>query len=87
MIIDKILVEHCEDSSCVLNNEKCDPYVNCSSDNQPLCASNLHNYSNECQMQKYACQSNINLTKLHDGICSPSEQQKLREGNHSFSKN
>jgi hypothetical protein len=32
-------------------------------------------------MYKYACQSNLNLTKLHDGICSRHEQQRLREGN------
>ncbi|CAF4879182.1 unnamed protein product [Rotaria sp. Silwood1] len=30
-------------------------------------------------MYKYACQSNINLTKLHDGICTLDEQQQLRE--------
>jgi len=79
-LIDKIILEHCQNSSCLLNNQKCDPYRNCSSKYQPLCASNLHNYSNECQMHKYACQSNINLTKLHDGICSLHEQQRLREG-------
>jgi len=81
LIIDEIIVEHCQDSSCILNNEKCDPYIDCSFDFQSICASNLHNYSNECEMHKYACQSNINLTKLHDGICYPHEQQKLREGN------
>lgn len=31
-------------------------------------------------MQKYACQSNINLTKLHDGTCTSHEQEKLRDG-------
>jgi len=54
--------------------------MDCSFDFQPLCASNLHNYSNECEMHKYACQSNINLTKLHDGICYLHEQHQLREG-------
>ena len=76
-----MILEHCANSNCVLNNQTCDPYVNCSFEYQPLCASNLHNYPNECQMQKYACQSNVNLTKLHDGTCSPEEQQRLREGN------
>jgi len=54
--------------------------MDCSFDFQPLCASNLHNYSNECEMHKYSCQSNINLTKLHDGICYRHEQNQLREG-------
>jgi hypothetical protein len=79
-MLDEIILEHCQGSSCILNNQKCDPYINCSSVNRPLCASNFHNYPNECEMQKYACQSNINLTKLHDRTCYLHEQQHLREG-------
>jgi hypothetical protein len=79
-MLDEIILEHCQGSSCILNNQKCDPYINCSSVNRPLCASNFHNYPNECEMQKYACQSNINLTKLHDRTCYSHEQQHLREG-------
>ncbi len=78
-LFDEILLEHCANGSCFSNNQKCDPYVNCSLEYQPLCASNLYNYSNECQMNKYACQSNINLTKLHDGMCTIHEQHRLRE--------
>ncbi|CAF1289873.1 unnamed protein product [Adineta steineri] len=70
--------QNCQNSSCISNNQKCDPYIDCSSEYLPLCASNLHNYSNECEMHKYACQSNINLTKLHDRICYPDEEQQLR---------
>jgi hypothetical protein len=32
-------------------------------------------------MNKYACQSNIHLTKLHDGPCDYLEQQQQLEGN------
>ena len=32
-------------------------------------------------MTKYACQSNISLTKLHDGLCDIYEQQQKSEGN------
>lgn len=35
-------------------------------------------------MNKYACQSNINLTKLHNGICYPHEQKQLREGKYLY---
>lgn len=62
------------------NDQSCDPYINCSFNYEPVCANNLHDYSNECQMSKYACQSKINLTKLHDGLCYPHEQERLRQG-------
>jgi hypothetical protein len=70
----------CQDLSCTLSDKKCDAYIQCSSDSRMVCASNLREYSNECVMYKYACQSNINLTKLHDGICNRHEQHELREG-------
>ncbi|CAF0927203.1 unnamed protein product [Rotaria sordida] len=76
--------QHCQNSSCILNHKKCDPYINCSFDYQPFCANNFHNYSNECEMFKYACQSNINLIKLHDGTCTLDEQEQLREACKKF---
>ena len=62
-----LLVEHCQD-------------LNCSTEYRPVCASNFQNYSNECQMKKSACQLDQNLTKLHDGLCTLEEQQRLHEG-------
>ncbi|CAF2581690.1 unnamed protein product [Rotaria sp. Silwood2] len=76
--------QHCQNSSCILNHQKCDPYIDCSYNYQPFCANNLHNYSNECEMHKYACQSNVNLTKLHDETCTSDEQQQLREACKTF---
>lgn len=78
--INEIVLENCHDSICFLNDKQCDPYPNCSLDYQPLCANNLHNYSNECEMHTYACQSNINLAKSHDGTCTSYELQQLRQG-------
>ncbi|CAF1014592.1 unnamed protein product [Adineta ricciae] len=71
--------QDCTDSSCLLNSQQCNPYVNCLSKYRPICASNLHSYSNECEMQKYACQSHVNLTKLHDKRCYSNEEQQLRK--------
>ena len=65
--------------SCPTN---CDEYLpaTSSSSNEPICASDHQNYSNECQMKKVACQLKINLTKLYDGMCSIEEQQRFNEG-------
>jgi len=35
-------------------------------------------------MTKYACQSNIRLTKLHDGPCDFHEQHQQLEGNRIY---
>jgi len=66
------------------NINECNPSIQCSTDYHPLCASNLEEYSNECEMTKYACQSNIRLTKLHDGPCDFYEQQQQLEGNRIY---
>ena len=67
-----------------LPDNKCDAYTQCSSDSRLVCASNLREYSNECVMYKYACQSNIRLTKLHDGSCDFHEQRQQSEGNETI---
>jgi len=35
-------------------------------------------------MNKYACQSNIHLTKLHDGSCDFYEQEQQSKGNRIY---
>ena len=67
-----------------MNANECNSHIQCSSDFRPLCASNLQEYVNECEMNKYACQSNILLTKLHDGPCDFLEQQQQLEGNRIY---
>lgn len=79
-----MILEDCTDSSCLLNSQQCNPYVSCSSKYRPICANNLHSYSNECEMQKYACQSHVNLTKLHDKKCYSNEEQQLKKGKWNF---
>jgi hypothetical protein len=74
-------IENCHHSNCSKNITECNPYIQCLSDYHPLCASNLQEYSNECEMNKYACQSNIHLTKFHDGPCDFHEKQQQFEGN------
>jgi hypothetical protein len=74
-------IENCHHSNCTMNMIKCNSYILCSTDYQPLCGSNLQEYLNECEMNKYACQTNILLTKLHDGPCDLHEQQQKSEGN------
>ncbi|CAF3381609.1 unnamed protein product [Rotaria socialis] len=69
----------CHHSDCPKNPNKCNPHIQCLFDYHPLCASNLQEYSNECEMNKYACQSNIHLTKLHDGSCDFHEQRQQSE--------
>jgi coxsackievirus/adenovirus receptor len=70
-------IENCPYSNCSI----CNPHIQCLTDYHRICASNLQEYSNECEMNKYACQSNIRLTKLHDGSCDFHEQQQQLEGN------
>ncbi|CAF4244959.1 unnamed protein product [Rotaria sp. Silwood2] len=69
----------CHHSNCPKNVNECNPHIQCLFDYRPLCASNLQEYSNECEMNKYACQSNIHLTKLYDGPCDFSEQHQQSE--------
>ncbi|CAF3324637.1 unnamed protein product [Rotaria sp. Silwood1] len=69
----------CHHSNCPKNVNECNPHIQCLFDYRPLCASNLQEYSNECEMNKYACQSNIHLTKLYDGPCDVSEQHQQSE--------
>ncbi|CAF4139116.1 unnamed protein product [Rotaria magnacalcarata] len=69
----------CDHSDCPENPNKCNPHIQCLFDYHLLCASNLQEYSNECEMNKYACQSNIHLTKLHDGSCDFHEQRQQHE--------
>ncbi len=76
-----LFIENCLDANCSKNLTECNPYIECLIDYHPLCANNLQEYSNECEMSKYACQSNIRLTKLHDGPCDFHEQQQQSEGN------
>ncbi|UJR13720.1 hypothetical protein I4U23_000731 [Adineta vaga] len=63
----------------MLDHAQCDPYFDCSTKYRPVCASNLYTYSNECEMHKYACQSDVNLKKLHDNKCTFQEEQQLRK--------
>lgn len=72
--------EICPYLNCSKTSSICNSSIECLSDSNPLCASNLEQYSNECQMNKYACQLNIRLTKLHDGPCDNHEQQQKIEG-------
>jgi hypothetical protein len=74
-------IEVCHHPNCPESVIKCNPHTQCLSEYHPICGSNLQEYSNECEMNKYACQSNINLTKLHDGPCDFLEQQRQFEGN------
>ncbi|CAF1530523.1 unnamed protein product, partial [Rotaria sordida] len=69
----------CHHSNCPKNVNECNPHIQCLSDYHLLCASNLKEYYNECEMNKYACQSNIHLTKLYDGPCNFSEQHQQTE--------
>lgn len=61
--------------------EDCQSHLPCPTTYQPICASNLQEYPNECEMNKHACQSKIHLSKLHDGQCDFYEQQRKIEGN------
>lgn len=76
-----LFIDACHHSNCSKNVNECNPHIQCLFDYRPLCASNLQQYSNECEMNKYACQSNIPLTKLHDGPCDIHEQRQQIEGN------
>ncbi|CAF0752008.1 unnamed protein product [Adineta ricciae] len=69
----------CHHANCPPNANQCNPHTQCSAEYHPVCASNLQEYSNECEMHKYACQSNIHLSKLHVGSCDLLEQQRLVE--------
>ncbi|CAF3750071.1 unnamed protein product [Adineta steineri] len=73
--------QDCHHSDCPKNNNvnHCNPHIQCLSEYYPICGSNLQEYSNECEMNKYACQSNIPITKLHDGPCDSREQQQQFE--------
>lgn len=72
----------CPYSNCTASLSQCNPSIQCptTDDNQRLCASNLQEYVNECEMTKYACQTQISLTKLHDGPCDYHEQHQQWEG-------
>ncbi len=74
----------CQHSNCSKNLNECNSHIQCLTNYNPLCASNLQEYSNECEMTKYACQSNIRLIKLHDGPCDFHEQQQKSEGNRIY---
>lgn len=78
-------VQGCHHSTCSPNGDDCHSERQCSADYRPLCASNLQEYSNECEMTKYACQLHLRLTKLHDGPCDAYEQQRQLEGNYQAS--
>jgi len=79
-----IHLEQCPYLNCSkIDPSICNPSIECLSESNLLCASNLEEYSNECQMNKYACQLNIRLTKLHDGPCDVHEQQQKMEGRFS----
>lgn len=78
--LDLDILESCPDGNCGKSLDQCNPSVECSSDEQRLCASNLQEYFNECEMKKYGCQTQIYLTKLHDGSCDYHEQQQQLEG-------
>lgn len=74
------LLENCPYGNCAKPFDQCNPSIECSSDEQRLCASNLQEYFNECEMNKYGCQAQIYLTKVHDGPCDYHEQQQQLEG-------
>ena len=74
-------LEICPYSNCTAFVNQCNPSLQCSTDtNRRICASNLQEYFNECEMNKYACQSQISLTKLHDGPSDYHEQHQQWQG-------
>ena len=66
--------------------EDCQSHLPCPTEYRPICASNLQEYVNECEMNRHACQSKIHLSKLHDGPCDFYEQQRKLEGNEQKKK-
>ncbi|RWS29760.1 agrin-like protein [Leptotrombidium deliense] len=52
----------CEDGHCICP-------TNCPEEKEPLCATDGSTYSNECEMSKYACETNLELGIRFYGEC------------------
>lgn len=59
----------CESGVCVCPTD-CEKDLSVSVTDEPVCASDMNTYSNECEMQKHACLHSLNsLSVLFYGDC------------------
>lgn len=53
----------------VSRKAQCTCDLKCSTDDQPVCGSDIKSYDNECKMREAGCKAEKNISRIKDGKC------------------